>query len=340
MERFSLTLAEVRTLALDALKAQGFSDAQADAIADTVTNAERDACQAHGLFRIPFYVKALGNKRVDSKALPAVTRLAPAIVKVDGKFGFAPLALKCGIAPLIEAAQAQGIAALCVNNVYHIASLWPEVEAIAEADLVGFAYTNALPMVAPAGGRTRLFGTNPMAFAWPRKGRPPLVFDQASSVVARGEVMIHQRDGKPIPEGWAIGPNGAPTTDPTVALSGALLPFGGHKGSSIALMIELLSGALVGDSFSHEIAERDPGMTAPCGGEFLIAISPALCAGLEVRDRQNEQAEGLFARILEQDGARLPSDRRYAARARTPTEGITIPASLFETLQSYAAAGK
>jgi LDH2 family malate/lactate/ureidoglycolate dehydrogenase len=336
MDSVTLTLEQVFALAFDALKAQGLSTPQADAIADTVTRAERDECVAHGLFRIPFYVKALSNRNINPAAEPVLIRFAPGILHVDAKFGFAPYALRLGIPPLIEAARTQGIAALCVNNAYHIAGLWPEVEAIAGADLVSFAFTNALPAVAPAGGTKPLFGTNPMAFAWPRKGASPFVFDQASSVVSRGEVQIHKRDGRPIPEGWAIGPHGGTTTDAAAALDGALLPFGGHKGSSIALMIELLAGALVGDLFSYEVAEREPGTAAPCGGELLIAVDPGICAGTQDRSSQNAHAEELFAKVLEQNGVRLPSERRYAARKRTATDGVTVPSELFEVLRSYS----
>jgi LDH2 family malate/lactate/ureidoglycolate dehydrogenase len=330
-----LTLEEAHALALEALVANGFSGGQARAIADTVTAAERDLCSSHGLFRIPFYLNALNNPHVDPAAVPVVSRLAPAVVHVDGRFGFAPLALETGGEPLVARAREQGIAALCLNNIYHIAALWPEVERIAEQGLVAFAFTASLPYMAPAGGTRPLFGTNPMAFAWPRRDHPPLVFDQASSVTARGEIQLRLRDGEPIPRGWAIGPDGKATTDPEVALKGAQLPFGGHKGAAIALMVELLAGALVGDLFSFEAAKKDAGTGAPLGGEFLIAIDPARCVPGGDREEQLAHAEALFGKILEQEGTRLPSDRRFAARARTRSEGVRIPESLHRTLVAY-----
>ncbi len=330
-----LSLEEVHALALEALLANGFSGGQARAIAEIVTAAERDLCSSHGLFRIAFYLNALNNAEVDPTAVPVVSELAPAVVHVDGRFGFAPLALEMGTAPLVDKAKRQGIAALCINNVYHIAALWPEVERIAEQGLAAFAFTAALPYMAPAGGTRPLYGTNPMAFAWPRKDHPPLVFDQASSVTARGEIQIHLRDGKSIPDGWAIGPDGEPTTDPEAALKGAQLPFGGHKGAAIALMVELLAGALIGDLFSFEAAEKDTGTGAPLGGEFLIAVDPARCVRDGNRDRQLAHAEKLFQQILAQAGTRLSSDRRFAARGRTPAEGIRIPKSLHQTLVAY-----
>jgi delta1-piperideine-2-carboxylate reductase len=332
-----LTLDQVHALSMQVLRAHRVSEDQARAIADTVTAAERDDCKSHGLFRLPGYVSSVRSGKVTPDAAPEVRELAPAIVQVDGKNGFAPLALQVGREPLVEKARRHGIAALAVTHIYHFAALWPEVEALAEQGLVAFAFTAAMSYVAPAGGRKPLYGTNPMAFAWPRANHPPLVFDQASSASARGEIQLHLRDGTPIPEGWALNADGHPTTDPAAALAGAQLPFGGYKGAAIALMIELLAGALIGEVFSFEASERDnQDGGPPIGGEFMMAIDPVRCAGHGDRQQQLAHAEQLFAKILAQEGTRLPSDRRYAARQRTPTEGITIPQALHDELQRLA----
>jgi delta1-piperideine-2-carboxylate reductase len=242
--------------------------------------------------------------------------------------------LQIGRAPLAEKARQYGIAALAVTRIYHFAALWPEVEALAGEGLVAFAFTAARSYVAPAGGNKPLYGTNLMAFAWPRAGHPPLVFDQASSAGARGEIQLHLRDGKPIPAGWALDAAGHPTTDPAAALAGAQLPFGGYKGAAIALMIELLAGALIGEVFSFEASVRDNHDGGPPGGgELMIAIDPVRCVGHGNRQQQLAHAEQLFANILAQEGTRLPSDRRYVARQRTPREGIMIPRALYAALQ-------
>jgi delta1-piperideine-2-carboxylate reductase len=335
-----MTLDEVYATTEQLLLAQGFNDRHAQAIARTVTAAERDECRHHGLFRISFYINALRAGQASADAEPTITALGPGIVKVDAHRGFSPLALEYGDEPLARLARQQGIAALVVNNALNVAALWPEVERLAERGLVAFAYVSAIPYVAPAGGIKPVFGTNPMAFAWPRLNGPPLVFDQASSASARGEIQLRLRDGKSLPEGWAIGPDGQPTTDPRVALSGAQLPFGGVKGSSIALMVELLAGPLVGDALSFEAGEDDRAKTgAPCGGELVVAINPASCVGRSDSAAQLRHAERLFAKILEQDGTRLPSDRRYAARHRTAIHGVRVPKSLYDTLQILRAGG-
>jgi len=332
-----LTLEQVHALAFQVLRAQRVSDPQSRAIADTITAAERDDCKSHGLFRLPGYVNSVQSGKVTPDAVPQVHELAPAVVQVDGQNGFAPLALQSGCALLVEKARRHGIAALAVTRIYHFAALWPEVEALAVQGLVALAFTAAMSYVAPAGGNKPLYGTNPMAFAWPRSGHPPLVFDQASSASARGEIQLHLRDGSPIPAGWAIDIHGHATTDPAAALAGAQLPFGGYKGAAIALMIELLAGALIGEVFSFEASTLDNNDGGPpVGGELIIALDPTRCVGHGDRQGQLAHAERLFTKVLAQEGTRLPSDRRYAARQRTPTQGITIPRALYEELQRLA----
>ena len=332
----TLTLDEVRGLATRTLLHLGASQDNADAVADVITTAERDDCKSHGLFRLPGYCIALRNKRVDGKAVPVVTELAPGVVQVDARGGFAPLALNVGRAPLAAAARKQGIAAMPVVNAYHFAALWYEVEALAEMGLVAFAFVNSRSFVAPAGGTKPLYGTNPMAFGWPRQGHPPLVFDQASSASARGEIMLHKRDGKAIPEGWAIDSEGRPTTDPGEALAGAQLPFGGYKGAAVALMVELMASGLPRSHFGFEAAAEDTGDGGPAkGGELLLAMDPARFVPGGDAAASLDHAEALFTRVLAQDGTRLPSDRRITARQRTPLHGIRIPQRLYDDILAF-----
>jgi LDH2 family malate/lactate/ureidoglycolate dehydrogenase len=330
-----LSLDEVGTLASTTLRANGISAEQTAALVDTITAAERDGCKSHGLFRVPGYIQSARNGLVNPQAVPTVHDLAPGVVHVDAGNGFAPLALKAGREPLAAKARSQGIAALGIINSCHIAALWPEVEALAEQGLIAMAFVTAASYVAPAGGTKPLYGTNPLAFAWPRPdGKPPLVFDQATSASARGEIQLHLRDGKPLPEGWAIDAEGNPTTDPAAALAGAQLTFGGYKGAALALMVELLAGALIGGPFSFEVSKmdkKDGGI--PPRGEFIIAIDPNRCAIGSNGSATLAHAETLFSEILAQPGTRLPAERRYKMRAITAAEGIDIPQTLFEQIQ-------
>lgn len=188
--------------------------------------------------------------------------------------------------------------------------------------------------VAPAGGTRPLFGTNPIAFAWPRPAADPFVFDFATSAVARGEIELHRRAGKPIPLGWGVDPEGQPTTDAAAALAGAMLTFGGHKGSALSAMVELIAGPLIGDMTSAESLADDEGTrSSPRGGELIIAIDPAGFLGAATAEHL-ARAERIFDGILGQ-GARLPSRRRYEARARSLANGVTVSRKLYDDIANY-----
>lgn len=334
-DKVGMTLDECRALAIEVLTGNGCDQANAEAVAATITAAERDRAHSHGLFRLPGYVTSLRNGKANGHAAPRAERIAPTVVRVDGDGGFAPLAHQVGRAPLVAAVREAGMAALAIRRTLHFAALWPETEALADEGLVAFAFTSSPPYLAPAGGRRPFFGTNPMSFAWPRQGRPPMVFDQASAAMARGEVMIAARDGKRLPEGAGIDAAGTPTTDPEAVLKGAQLPFGGHKGSAIALMVDLLAGPLIGEVTSAEAGDTDnKDGTAALGGELILALDPARFGA----DDPIGLGERLFARMLAEDGVRLPGDRRFKARAETPTTGIEIPRSLWDTIQGLRTA--
>ncbi len=242
--------------------------------------------------------------------------------------------------PVVERKARQfGLAALVVNNCYHFSALWPEVEAFARQGLVAIAMNPSYNCVAPAGRTKPLLGTNPFAFAWPRPGTNPYVFDFATSAVARGEIELHRIDGKPIPLGWGVDTEGKPTTDAAEALRGAMLTFGGHKGSAISTMIELLAGVLIGDLMSHEATAHDNGAgVVPFHGELLLVMSPELFSSESLSARQ-ARAEHFFAKFSEQ-GARMPSERRYSARARSIARGIPIAKGPLAQLRQLAGDGE
>ncbi|MFQ5566270.1 MAG: Ldh family oxidoreductase, partial [Paracoccaceae bacterium] len=280
------------------------------------------------------YVTSLRNGKVNGRAAPRAARLAPAVVRVHGDRGFTPLAHEAGRAPLVEAARETGMAALAITRTHHFAALWPETTALAELGLCAFAFTSSPPYLAPAGGRAKFFGTNPMSFAWPRRDKPPMAFDQASAAMARGEIQIHLRDGKPVPDGVGIDAQGNPTNDPEAILAGAQLPFGGYKGGAIALMVDLLAGPLIGEVCSFEAGEQDNADGgAATGGELILALDPARFGAEDAVGH----GERLFERMLALEGVRLPGDRRLIARAETPAAGIEVPRVLHEKIEELRA---
>ena len=335
MSTVSLNLEQVHSLAHTALTNNGCNNDNATAIADTITSAERDLCHSHGLFRLPGYINSLKSGKVNGNASPKVEQLAPAVLRVDGDDGYAPLSLKTARDPLAECASKNGIAAMSLIKVHHFAALWVEIESLTEKGLAAMAFTAYTPSVAPAGGTKPFFGTNPMAFGWPRPGQAPMVWDQATATQARGEVMIAARDGHELPPGVGIDKDGNPSNDPNEVLQGCLLPFGGYKGASIALMIELLVGPLIGERASFEAAaadNKDGG--PPRGGELIIAMDPKRFGSSE---DPFAHADRVFTELLNIEGTRLPGQRRAVNREISAKDGISIPQSLFDKIQELSA---
>lgn len=302
----------------------GASGPSAVAVARVITAAERDNCKSHGLHRVGGCLQVIKAGKVVPDAVPELIDEGGPILRVNAGGGFAPPAYELARSAFVERIRQAGFAALVINDCLHFSALWYEVEDIARAGLAALSICPSYATVAPAGGTAALLGTNPFAFGWPRPGgRDPYVFDFATSVAARGEVELHRQAGTDIPEGWAIDAEGNPTTDPEAALAGALLPFGRHKGSAIATMIELLAGAMIGDFMSKEALDfvGTPALL-PRHGALILAFDPAAFARGRGRDPLAD-GEMLLEAIAAQ-GARLPSQRRYAARRVSETDGIAL----------------
>ena len=312
MATVSLTLDEIFDLAKKTLLANGCDDETASILADLIMKAERDGSLSHGLFRLPAYVSGLKSGKINGKARPEIKKISPSVIKVLGNNCLAPMVLNKGIPELVNAAKENGVAVLAITNSHHMAAMWPETEAIAEQGLVAFACTSYKPAVAPAGAIKPLYGTNPISFAWPRKGKTPVVFDMATASMAMGEVQVAKREGHKVPLGTGLTKDGKETTDPgEIADGGVLLPFGGYKGSGIAMMVELLAGALVGDNFSYETAAKDNNDGGPpSGGEFILAISPDKLSGNDWDKHSSE----FFEKMKSMEGVRLPGERRHKNR--------------------------
>lgn len=311
MSTIELSLDEIEQLTRSAFEKNGCNTDNVEALTQTVVTAERDKAISHGLFRVPGYIASLRSGKVNGQSKPIVEQTTQAFINVDADYGYAPLALARGIPRLAEAAQSLGIATMTVNNTYHFAALWPETEALAERELIGIACVCHTPTVTPFGGNKALFGTNPVAFAWPRPGQPPVSLDMATSAMAQGEIQIAARDGNTLPDETGLDKDGNPSNDPDKVLEGLLLPFGGYKGSALALMVELLSAGATGDAFSFEAEAKDNGDGGPAkGGEFIIAISPKVLAG----EDWASHCGTFFEQYKKINGARIPGSKRHEAR--------------------------
>ena len=312
MATVPLSLEDIYNLANKTLLANGCDEETSNILSDLIMKAERDGSLSHGLFRLPAYVAGLKSGKINGKNRPKISKITPSVVKVDGNNCLAPMVLNKSLPELIKAAQENGVAVLSITNSHHMAAMWPETEAIAEEGLVAFACTSYKPAVAPAGSIKPLFGTNPISFAWPRKNKPPVVYDMATASMAMGEVQVAKREGHKVPLGTGLTKDGKDTTDPAeIADGGVLLPFGGYKGSGIAMMVELLAGALVGDNFSYETAEKDNNDGGPpSGGEFILAISPEKLSNSD----WDAHSSKFFEKMKSMGDVRLPGERRHKNR--------------------------
>ena len=330
----SLSFSDLTQLLRQIFLRHGTSVEVADILAHNCATAQRDGAHSHGTFRIPGYLSTLASGWVDGKARPVVEDVASGYVAVDAAGGFAQPALAAARGLLVTKAREAGIAVLAIRNSHHFAALWPDVEPFAAEGLVALSVVNSMTCVVPHGGNKPLFGTNPIAFAAPCAGKDPLVFDMATSALAHGDVQIAARAGHSVPVGTGVDKHGQPTTDPTAILEGgALLPFGGHKGSALSMMVELLAAALTGGNFSFEFDwKRHPGAQTPWTGQLIIVIDPSKSAGHDFAVRSRELVE----RMHEAGQTRLSGDRRYRQRVLSHTQGISMPVQELKKLRALA----
>jgi len=222
-----------------------------------------------------------------------------------------------------------GVVGMGVTNSHHFGAAGYHVEPLAERGIVAMAFGNSPAAIAPWGGSRALFGTNPIAFACPLPGRPPIVVDMSLSKVARGNIASAKQRGEPIPQGWALDAAGQPTTDPDAALAGTMLPLGDAKGIALALMVELLAGGMTGSNYAAEASSfLDAEGPPPGTGQLIVAFDPAAFGG------GAERFMMLAASIEAQSGARLPGARRYRARAEAKAKGVQISDTLLKEIQA------
>ncbi len=322
-----ITLAEIEATTKSALQAHGATEGPAAAVAHAVAQAEAYGNRICGLYYVESYCQQLRSGRVKGDVVAEVSTPRPGTVKVDARFGFAQPAFAAGLPAALAAARTNGTATLAVGHAHTCTSLGYFTEQIARAGMIGIGFTNASPIVAAPGGKTRVIGTNPIAFSVPDgQGGLAMQFDQSTTTVALGKITMAKAAGEAIPEGWAVDADGKPTTDPEAALAGSLVSMGGYKGWGFGLMAEILAAGMTGGVLSKDVKP----LKAPEGmphdlGQFYVLIDPGTSPDFGTRLRALAEAAST------DEGARMPG------QGRAPSDPVDVPEAVWVLIERLAA---
>ena len=321
-----VSLDEIEETTRMALAKHGAAPWVAAEVARAVREAEGVGNRICGLYYLESYCKQLRTGRVKGDAEPDVTRPRPGAVQVDARFGLAQPAFARALPVALDAARECGVASLAVGHAHTCTSLGFFTRQIAQAGMIALGMTNASPIVAPPGGRTRVLGTNPVAFSVPDgQGGVAMQFDQSTTTVALGKITMAKAAGESIPEGWALDANGNPTTDPEAALAGSLVSMGGYKGWGFGLMAELLAAGMTGGVVSRDVKP----LKVPDGpphdlGQYYLIMDPG--ASPAFFDRLEQVAAG----VALDEGARMPG------QGKAPSDPVTLEEAVWAQARELA----
>lgn len=331
----TVSLSELTKLAQEALAAAGANASMATSTANALVFADAHGIATHGVSRVPCYAQHLSSGRADGAAEPRIVREKASAVLVDAGTGLAFPACELAISSAIQKAKQTGICIAGVTNSHHFGVAAYHLEPVVQENLIGLAFSNSPAAIPAWGGKRPLFGTNPIAAAFPRMQSAPVMIDLSLSQVARGKVILAARDNKPIPDGWALDSEGQPTNDAKAALKGSMQAAGGVKGAMLAMMVEVLCVALTGAKFGFEADPiYDEVGNKPMLGQVFILIDPQALAGEQV---YFDRFESLILAMLEENGVRLPGARRHDLANTAKDEGVEIPDSLLMEMGYQAA---
>ena len=325
------TAAELEALATKVLMKAGTAEPAARSVATALIRANKDGLHSHGLARLKAYTAQVAAGKVAGSAVPLLENLGPSAARIDANDGFAFPAFDLAIDTLVEMISETPVAGIAVTNSHHFGVAGHHVERLAERGVVGLVFGNSPQAIAPWGGSRPLFGTNPIAFGFPRAATDPVVVDLSLSKVARGKVKLAADEGRPIPEGWALDADGNATTDASAALGGSMIPLGDAKGAALVLAVEIMAAAMTGAHFGYEASSFfDDKGGPPRVGQFILAFNPGPLSGGSYAER----LEVLLSAVTDQPGTRLPGARRIGIRAESVANGIDIPDDLIAWMES------
>jgi LDH2 family malate/lactate/ureidoglycolate dehydrogenase len=326
--RDRLSAADFERLLQDTFRHAGLSAADAAIAAEVAAFGTLHGSDAHGAVQLPLYVTGLLDGTIKSSPKITTAGNLPCCVVMDADNALGLVVSQHAIDAAVDLAKKLGLGAVAVRNSSHFGGAGYYAVRAARQGLIGLAFTNASPAIAPTGSKEALLGTNPIGVAFPLPGQEPIVADMATSVVARSRIRYMLALGqKTLPEGWALDPDGNPTTDPAVAVKGSVLPIGGPKGYALALMVELLCSALSdcepGFQVTYENVVKRPSTIS----QFFLAINPD---GFVGSDRYGARAEHIADRvrnaapIVGASPPRLPGARGHLLDRNSRADGLAM----------------
>lgn len=330
-------IAGLRRLAADVLAARRVPAADAELTARSLVQADQRGIFSHGLLRLPLYSEALRLGGINPT--PAMTfssgRDAVAMLDADGALG--QVAMQTAVNRVIETGREHGVSAVAISNSSHYGAgaFWSDQ--LAAAGFLSFITSSTGPVVAPHGGLAKVLGTNPLTLGAPSADAWPLTADLATSNGAYGKVIAARNEGRQLPEGWAVDAEGNPTTDPEAAAAGSMIPFGNHKGSAVAVLLEAFASSLTDATYAFETIDiwSNPASRMN-NGHLIVAIDTDAFVGrthteARVADlQQRVRAAGAAGRPVQ-----APGDPEHIREADAETE-VHLPASTVEQLRRLA----
>lgn len=273
----SVTISTEEALAFAAglLQSSNVPKEDARVAAAALVRADLRGIDTHGIVRLPGYLTRLDKRLVNAAPRLAFERITPSVARLDGQNGLGFVIASRAIEEALGMAQDSGIALVGVRNSTHFGMAATYLLQAVEAGCLAMVFTNASRALPPWGGTEEMFGTSPFAAAAPNEGGLPFILDMAPTVVARGKIRKAAREGREIPDTWALDGEGKPTTDPDAALKGTLLPIGGPKGAGLSMLMDILCGVLTGANFAGGVGDQYRNFDRPQGvGHFILVMTP------------------------------------------------------------------
>ena len=321
------------------LEKAGVPQEDAACTAANLLKAELWGVSTHGISRLPRYVMRLENGTINPRPNLTIQAKYPTMLLVDGDNGLGAAVMEHAIEAAMEKAEIYGICAVGVKNSNHFGMAGYYCALAAQRDMVALGYTNSLAAMAPWGGKEACLGTNPLAFGFPCPGRKPIIADMATSIAARGKILLAAKKGQAIPANWALDAEGKPTTDAKAAADGLVLPMAGPKGYALALSVDCLSGVLTGADFAGLAGSYKQGRKkAGIGHLFIVMKTDAFLAADEYAARMQSFCIEIksAARAAGTEEIYLPGEREQLLEQRLLAEGVALPDAVEKELAALA----